>query len=124
MNKCRHCKKEFLINDLFSDCKREYKGKITRYYTCNPCNTARCKKYRKTEIGRLNINKAVYKSIKKYPKKQKARILLNKKIREGLIIRPNLCEKCNNISYLEGHHFNYNKPLEVMWLCKKCHTKI
>jgi len=41
----------------------------------------------------------------------------------GKLIRPTNCEKCNEIKPLEGHHEDYSKPLEVMWLCKKCHCK-
>jgi len=53
-------------------------------------------------------------------------------IRKGLLHRPEVCEKCGNepkrrkdgISNIHGHHEDYNKPLDVQWLCAKCHMGI
>lgn len=49
-------------------------------------------------------------------------------IKKGILIRPSLCETCgepsqqkNGRSGIQAHHCDYNKPLEVMWLCQKCH---
>ena len=33
------------------------------------------------------------------------------------------CQKCNSINNLVRHHFDYNKPEEVIILCEKCHKK-
>src|SRR3990167_6956341 len=38
--------------------------------------------------------------------------------------KPNKCEKCEQIKIVEGHHFDYEKPLEVVWVCRKCHSLI
>ena len=33
------------------------------------------------------------------------------------------CERCGSSNHLHRHHPNYNKPLFVIGLCRKCHIK-
>ena len=40
-------------------------------------------------------------------------------IKSGKLVRLP-CEVCGK-EPAEAHHDNYNKPLEVRWLCKQCH---
>lgn len=49
-------------------------------------------------------------------------------LEKGILIRPTTCEACgttcvpvNNRPQIEAHHCDYNKPLEVTWMCRKCH---
>lgn len=49
-------------------------------------------------------------------------------IKQGIIERKYKCEICgaeyrfkDGRSGIQAHHTDYNKPLEVMWLCQKCH---
>jgi hypothetical protein len=60
-------------------------------------------------------------SKEKYIEKYKARKFLNYAIEYKLITKPNLCERCGIEENLDGHHEDYSKPLEVLWVCKKCH---
>lgn len=57
--------------------------------------------------------------------KRDVRFILNNNIKSGKIVRPLICSKCKKISKskIEGHHRDYNKPLDVVWLCKSCHVK-
>lgn len=38
-------------------------------------------------------------------------------------LAPLTCEHCGEAN-TEAHHENYNRPLDVQWLCKSCHTKL
>jgi len=93
-------------------------------YMCNECHTERTKKYRETANGKAKIYAAVKKSTKKFQYKQNSRMKLNHKIASGRILKPAKCSACLELKMVEGHHIDYSKPLDVMWLCKKCHRTL
>ncbi len=49
---------------------------------------------------------------------------VSRAIRMGKIIAGTKCEKCGSVKKIEGHHADYSKPLDLQWLCKKCHVWI
>lgn len=55
--------------------------------------------------------------------KRRAHWRIYRAVKAGKITRPNKCERCLNICKPNGHHDDYNKPLEIMWLCQLCHKK-
>ena len=55
--------------------------------------------------------------------KYKTQMILCQKVRSGKIVKPKNCEKCGEIKKLHGHHEDYSKPLDVIWLCPVCHKK-
>ena len=58
------------------------------------------------------------------PEKYRAHRALNHAIRGGKIIKPLNCEHCGRNGIIHGHHMDYSRPLDVMWLCVKCHHKL
>ena len=44
-------------------------------------------------------------------------------LRCGEMVRPSKCDWCDSTQPIKGHHDDYSKPLEVMWLCSICHAK-
>ena len=57
-----------------------------------------------------------------YWQKVRAGVAVTKAVKEGRLVRPNHCTKCLITCKPHGHHRDYNKPLEVIWLCPKCHS--
>lgn len=58
----------------------------------------------------------------------RAQNILERAVAKGIIIRRTACDKCGNSgtftdgrSSIQAHHCDYNRPLDVMWLCQKCH---
>ena len=46
-----------------------------------------------------------------------------KALRMGDLVRPAVCSTCGKTGLIEGHHEDYKKPLEVVWLCQRCHQE-
>lgn len=42
-------------------------------------------------------------------------------IRDGRLVRAERCADCGSETRLHGHHEDYRKPLEVIWVCSPCH---
>lgn len=63
--------------------------------------------------------------------KNPAKYAAHKKIRDlvkrGKIEKPTHCSMCGKQEIarnIHGHHADYSKPLEVIWVCCNCHRKI
>ena len=52
-----------------------------------------------------------------------ARQIVHLALRIGAISRPQLCEACGERKRLTAHHDDYQKPLDVRWLCYLCHAQ-
>lgn len=61
------------------------------------------------------------KYVKENPKKRSAHKAIEKQVRLKLIsIEP--CEKCGALT-VSAHHDDYDKPLDIRWLCSKHHRQ-
>lgn len=89
---------------------------------CRKCNTNRAKKYRNTGSGRERIVEALKRSAVVNREKVNARAILNYHIRFGMVNKPKKCEGCGLAYRLQGHHYDYSVPLEVIWVCQGCHA--
>lgn len=55
---------------------------------------------------------------------QKAHEAVRTAIKWGRLIRPDTCARCGAVGVrIEAAHHDYNKPLEVEWLCCTCHRR-
>lgn len=59
--------------------------------------------------------------------KKKARILLQRAVQKGRIAKPNKCICCKRVfpkRVIHGHHDNYKKWWDILWLCQTCHSEL
>lgn len=42
--------------------------------------------------------------------------------RKGNVVPAKACQGCGNVGRLQMHHPDYGEPLNIVWLCAKCHT--
>ena len=53
-----------------------------------------------------------------------ARWRLNTAVARNQVVKPKKCEVCGGGRFIEGHHEDYTKPLEVLWLCRRCDRSV
>lgn len=123
LGKCKECCKMYIKK------RRElnvqyYREHDKRRYRKDPRVRDRHRKYEKTDAGKASLSKSSKKWTANNPEKRKAHHKVNNAVRDGKLIKPDKCQCCNNKGRLEGHHEDYSKPFDVIWLCRLCHTKI
>lgn len=70
----------------------------------------------------MRENRKTYKELTpEQKKKDNARSYVNVYLRRGKIVRLP-CIKCGDVNS-EMHHEDYDKPLDIMWLCRSCHLE-
>ena len=106
LNKCKECTKKDVAGhrEKNLDAIREYDK--ARYRTTL---------HRQQQLASL---------FKSRPKLHvKANDALSNAIRCRRVIRAEACWHCGSTERIEGHHVDYSRPLDVIWLCRSCHCK-
>lgn len=120
--KCWMCKVVKPKEDYYKD-----KGSPSGFaYTCKACVLiiSREQKHRiKWNKGhRDSMNESLKKYQARNPEKVAAWKIYKKALQSGKIVKQP-CVVCNNPS-AQGHHQDYSKPLEVVWLCRTHHKDV
>tara|TARA_R110002126_G_scaffold175224_2_gene323871 strand:- start:642 stop:1157 length:516 start_codon:yes stop_codon:yes gene_type:complete len=77
--------------------------------------------YKQNKEIRLAANKRFY---DKNPERRVFYSEYKKALNKGILVRPNQCCLCGVIGKIVGHHFNYDDPMKVTWVCEPCHHEI
>lgn len=99
--------------------------KTIQYYICRECNAIRRRRYASTAEGKKRIYIAAKRNREKDPRKVMARYIVRYAVMIGYIEKPVSCPTCGgNTKRIEAHHTDYNKALDIQWLCSSCHANI
>jgi len=118
LNKCKECAKRDVFEDRIKN--PEKLKERDRKRNALPHRIEKRKKYAQSPHGKEICNKAKKKWTKKNPLKRLASRMVNNALRDGRL-QKGPCEVCGSTYRIHGHHDDYYKPLEVRWLCPKCH---
>ena len=72
------------------------------------------------------VLQARIKQCAKKPTQTNAYRVVEAAIKAGILVKPDACSicGCNKDEHrIEAHHYDYTKPLDVIWLCSSCHGK-
>ena len=104
-----------------------YRSAINRDGLCGQCKTCHSKK---VNASKKNKRLLSYKQVAPHKKfwlqtnklKRKAHQDVSYAIQKGKLVRQP-CEQCGVTEHVVAHHEDYNKPLDVVWLCKHHHKE-
>lgn len=138
---CHKCQASKPVS-MFSACRRNKDG-LQAY--CKGCRLEMQREYRATQPEKYldaarrrdpeknrqacrewssKNREKIYEIRRRYPERDKARRSYRYAIETGVLVRPDTCEMCGEkpkVGKIQGHHEDYSKPLEVKWLCVRCH---
>lgn len=130
MNKvCKECGIEKPLDEFY-----KHKGmKDGHLNKCISCHLQYSRNRKGTDAYRASRDKYNHKNMRHIcdraliwarnnPEKRHAETLLDHAVSRGKIIKSTNCQKCGRDDrIIQGHHPDYSKPLDVVWLCPPCH---
>jgi len=122
--RCKQCHKVKVRENRAK--KADYYRTYNAYrYQNDPNTRLRHKRYLETEAGKASMARAREKWLLANAEKRACHVILNNAVRDGRLVKPEACQICAATECrIEGHHYDYARPLDVTWVCRKCHTEI
>jgi len=133
--RCNVCQKEKSLEDFYRDKTKT----LRRDYTCIECRrmlnrvrdrdrdktperVKKSKDWVQSERGKERARQRRRQNYNINRERHQAQTIIRRLIKMGIIARQP-CEICGN-EPSKGHHLDYSKPLEVVWLCQKHHSEV
>lgn len=106
VNKCKECNKKDVLEHRLKNIEkiRSYDKERSKLPARKKLAAEVNAAWRKADKRRIKCHNAVSKAIK-----------------SGALVRQPCC-KCSSLKSL-AHHEDYDKPLDVVWLCQPCHKQ-
>jgi hypothetical protein len=120
LNKCKQCTRNDTLENRRKN--KDYYLEYDKNRAMLPHRVKQRKEYSKTEKGKEVQAISTRKYKLKNPEKYKAHLRVCAAKASGRLEVKSACEVCGCESKLQAHHEDYLKPLEVIWLCSKCHS--
>lgn len=132
LKECFKCNTVKPLNEFYKD-KTQRDG---HQYKCKECANEDIKKYKLKNIEKVRESNRKYQATEKARKATRERVnawnaqdkrkpschtKVRRAIIKGILIKEN-CARCGNDN-THAHHEDYDKPLDVIWLCQPCHRK-
>lgn len=122
LGKCKECTKKDSRDNRAANVDY-YRAYDASRYQEDPKVKQRHVRYQQTPAGKDSMRKSREKWLSNNPVKRAAHVILGNSIKAGKIARPETCQDCGSGGRIHGHHHDYSKPLDVEWLCPRCHRK-
>ena len=108
--RCRECFSRY-NKARYASSREKFKSDIYAYKKANP----------------YNVLDSRIKTCLKNPTHRNANMALNEAVSAGVVETPEHCSGCGisgKETRLGAHHYDYAKPLDVVWVCAKCHRSL
>lgn len=133
MKTCKKCGQEKPMSDFYSHPEMK-DGKLNHCISCikvyqrirrltNPAVQERDRLRSKTPKRKQHLLAVAKQWRKNHPLAYKAQTAVGNAIRDGKL-KKFPCVICGTTKNIHAHHKNYARPLDVLWLCAKCHHRL
>lgn len=131
MKKCVDCQIEKTEGDYYLSptgkpacvCKECHKARMKRRRLTNPAvqeyDRLRYQDPKRKQAGRENAKRWR----ESHPEAYRAHTAVGNALRDGRL-KKEPCALCGAQERVQGHHKDYSKPLDVVWLCTQCHHRV
>lgn len=108
---------------LLGKCKECTKADVKKHREENHARICEYDRERATRPGRKARSRATALSARaRDPRKHTARLMVKRAVVAGRLT-PTPCVHCGDVR-VQGHHRDYDRPLDVVWCCVRCHLAI
>ena len=117
--RCSGCGRVLPVSEFY----RTSRSSDGRHWQCKECQSKQAREA--YEEGRY-LDQRV-RECEANPRPRLARLCVRLALNAGRLTKPRHCSGCGRPDTecrIEAHHADYARPLDVIWLCTKCHRRM